>query len=277
MVYEVVRSERLAPGVHSLEVLAPLVARRARPGQFVMVMVEERGERIPLTISDWSNETIRLVFEVVGRTTSRLSLLREHDSLFSVAGPLGIPSEIRRYGRVAVVGGGVGSAACYPIARALRDAGNFVISILGARTRELLIMEESMRGVSDRVMITTDDGTCGRRGLVTDALRELLDEGGLDRVWAVGPARMMKAVSDLTRERGVETVVSLNAIMVDGTGMCGSCRVTVGGRTMFTCVDGPEFDGHGVDWEEFIARLSRYSAQERICAGSGGCRRDAGE
>jgi len=270
MGYRIEKKEELAPGIYSIEVFAPRIAGKARPGQFVMVMVDEKGERIPLTISDWCGSRIQLVFEVVGRTTSKLAALNEGQSIFSVSGPLGNPSDIRKYGGTAIVGGGVGTASCYPIAKALKGSGNRVISIIGARSKKFLIFEEKMRAVSDEIVVTTDDGTYGKKGLVTDALEDVLGRERIDRVWAIGPAPMMKGVSELTRERGVETVVSLNAIMVDGTGMCGSCRVTVGGKTKFTCVDGPEFMAHEVDWDEFLSRLSRYSAQEKISAKLGG-------
>ncbi|MEM2875091.1 MAG: sulfide/dihydroorotate dehydrogenase-like FAD/NAD-binding protein [Candidatus Hadarchaeales archaeon] len=262
MRHEVLKNSEIAPGTRLMEILAPQIAGRARQGQFIILMTDEKGERIPLTLFDWTESTIKVIFEVIGRSTSKLAMIGAGEQLYSLIGPLGNPSEVGAYGKVAVVGGGVGIASCYPIARALKGAGNFVISVLGARTRELLILEREMREVSDRVIITTDDGTYGRKGLVTDALSDLLQEEEIGRVWAIGPAPMMRAVSELTRTRGIETVVSLNAIMVDGTGMCGSCRVTVGGKTRFTCVDGPEFSGHEVDWDEFIARLRRYSAQE---------------
>ncbi|MEM2877978.1 MAG: sulfide/dihydroorotate dehydrogenase-like FAD/NAD-binding protein [Candidatus Hadarchaeales archaeon] len=271
MYYRVVKKNRLAPGIFSIDIHAPLIARKAKPGQFVVLMTDERGERIPLTIADWdvSEGYVRLIFEVVGRTTRKLASIEEKQNIYSIAGPLGNPSEVGIYGRVAVIGGGVGIAACYPIARGLREAGNDVISILGARSGDFIILESEMNKLSE-VIITTDDGSRGIKGFVTDALRDILKKVNLNRVWAVGPAPMMKAVSDITRGTGIKTIVSLNAIMVDGTGMCGSCRVTVGGKMKLTCVDGPEFDGHEVDWNEFIPRLQRFSEQESS-AYHGGC------
>lgn len=258
---------KIAPGIISLEVEAPLIAKKAKPGQFIILMTDEKGERIPLTIADYDREKglVRTVFEVVGKTTEKLSRMKEGDELFSLVGPLGRPSKIDKYGTVVTVGGGTGIASVYPIARELKKAGNNVIAIIGAKTRDSLIMEEEMRKASTKLIITTDDGSYGKKGLVTEALEEVLRKGkDAKKVWAVGPAMMMKAVCDITRPYNVETIVSLNAIMVDGTGMCGTCRVTVGGETKFTCVDGPEFNGHIVDWPEFINRLNRYREQEKL-------------
>jgi ferredoxin--NADP+ reductase len=266
-VNRIVEKKEIAPAIISMKVEAPLVAKKARAGQFIILMTDEKGERIPLTIADWDGEKgiVHTVFEVVGTTTEKLSRMKEGDELFSLVGPLGKPSEIKKYGTVVAVGGGTGIASVYPIARELNDAGNRVIAIIGARTGDSLIMEEEMRKVSAEVLITTDDGSYGRKGFVTDALKEVLSvEKDVKKVWAVGPAVMMKAVCDVTRPYNLETIVSLNAIMVDGTGMCGTCRVTVGGMTRFTCVDGPEFHGHLVDWLEFLNRLNRYREQEKI-------------
>lgn len=258
---------KIAPSIISLEVEAPLIAKKAKPGQFIILMTDEKGERIPLTIADYDREKglVRTVFEVVGKTTEKLSRMKERDELFSFVGPLGRPSKIDKYGTVVTVGGGTGIASVYPIARELKKAGNNVIAIIGAKTRDSLIMEEEMRKASTKLIITTDDGSYGKKGLVTEALGEVLrNDKDVKKVWAVGPAMMMKAVCDITRPYNVETIVSLNAIMVDGTGMCGTCRVTVGGETKFTCVDGPEFNGHIVDWLEFINRLNRYREQEKL-------------
>ena len=258
---------KIAPSIISLEVEAPLIAKKAKPGQFIILMTDEKGERIPLTIADYDREKglVRTVFEVVGKTTEKLSRMKEGDELFSFVGPLGRPSKIDKYGTVVTVGGGTGIASVYPIARELKKAGNNVIAIIGAKTRDSLIMEEEMRKASTKLIITTDDGSYGKKGLVTEALGEVLrNDKDVKKVWAVGPAMMMKAVCDITRPYNVETIVSLNAIMVDGTGMCGTCRVTVGGETKFTCVDGPEFNGHIVDWLEFINRLNRYREQEKL-------------
>jgi len=263
----IIKKRKIAPGVISLEVEAPLVAKKARAGQFIILMTDEKGERIPLTIADCDRKKglVRTVFEVVGKTTEKLSRMKEGDELFSFVGPLGKPSEIEKYGTVVTVGGGTGTASVYPIARELKKAGNNVISIIGAKTKDSLIMEGEMKRASTELLVTTDDGSYGAKGLVTEALGEVLrKEKNVKKVWAVGPAMMMKVVCDVTRPHKVETIVSLNAIMVDGTGMCGTCRVTVGGKTRFTCVDGPEFDGHLVDWPEFINRLNRYSQQEKF-------------
>ncbi|KUO41240.1 MAG: ferredoxin-NADP reductase [Candidatus Hadarchaeum yellowstonense] len=264
---KIISKNEIAPDIYSLLVQAPLIAAKARPGQFVILMVREKGERIPLTIADYDRErgTIRMVFEVVGKTTAMLSKLNEGDDLYSLVGPLGIPSEIKHYGTVTVVGGGIGVAPVYPIARELKRAGNRVIAIIGARSKKLLIMEEEMRSVSDELLVTTDDGSYGRKGFVTGPLAELLARGEkIDKIWAIGPAVMMKAVCEVTKPYGIETITSLNATMLDGTGMCGTCRVTVAGETKFACVDGPEFNGHHVDWVEFINRLARYKQQEKM-------------
>ena len=266
-VYEILAKESLAPVTKLMVISAPEVARKAKAGQFVIIRVVEEGERIPLTIADYDREegTITIVFQEVGKTTMHLGTLEVGDRLASFTGPLGNPTEVEHYGTVVCVGGGVGIAAVYPIARALKEAGNRVISIIGARNKELLIWEDRMRSVSDEIIVCTDDGSYGRKALVTEPLKELMEEraGEIDRVWAVGPAIMMKFCSLTTKPFGVKTIVSLNPIMVDGTGMCGSCRVEVGGETKFTCVDGPEFDGHQVDWDLLLARLRIYVEEEK--------------
>jgi ferredoxin--NADP+ reductase len=264
--FRVVETERLAPTLTRLVVEAPLVARKRQAGHFVIVRVVDDGERIPLTIVDGSPEagTITLIVQAVGRTTRLLCALQPGQELADVLGPLGNPTPMRRWGRVACVGGGVGTAEVYPIARALRAAGNTVHAVIGARERDLVILEREMAQCSDSLTVTTDDGSYGRRGMVTAPLRERLDEGGLDAVFAIGPLPMMKAVAELTRPYGVRTFVSLNPIMVDGTGMCGGCRVTVGGQTRFACVDGPEFDGHQVDFDELMRRNRSYVDLERL-------------
>jgi ferredoxin--NADP+ reductase len=248
-----------------MKILAPEISSKRRAGQFVILRVHEKGERIPLTIvdSDPAQGTITIVFQVVGKTTSLLARLKEGDEILDVAGPLGKPTDVKSVGRVAVVGGGIGIAVAYPIARAMKDAGNRVISILGARTKDLLVLEKEVEAVSERIIVTTDDGSYKRKGLVTEPLVEQLNQESVDRVIAIGPVPMMEAVSTITREYGVKTVVSLNPIMVDGTGMCGACRVMIGGRTKFACVDGPEFDGHQVDFGDLATRLGAYRAQER--------------
>lgn len=264
--YRILRTDRLAATIARFVVEAPLVARKRRAGQFVIVRVEEAGERIPLTIVDADpvRGTITLVVQAVGKTTRLLLTKRAGDTLVDVLGPLGNPTPVERYGEVACVGGGVGTAELLPIARALAAAGNRVHAVLGGRTRELVVLEREMRACSESLRITTDDGSHGRKGVVTDALGELLEERPIGAVYAIGPLPMMKAVAELTRARGLPTYVSLNAIMVDGTGMCGGCRVTVGGEMKFACVDGPEFDGHRVDFDELRRRNRTYFDLERV-------------
>lgn len=265
--HRIITKKKIAPDIISLDVEAPLIAKRAKPGQFVIVMTDEKGERIPLTIADYDRKKglVRIVFVVVGKTTAKLSLMNEGDELFSLVGPLGKPSKINNYGTVVTVGGGTGIASIYPITRNLKEAGNKVIAIIGARTKDLIIMEEEMRKASTELLIATDDGSYGRKGFVTELLKEVLrDKRDVKKVWAIGPAPMMRAASDVTKPYGIETIVSLNSIMVDGTGMCGTCRVTVNGETKFVCVDGPEFNGHLVDWPEFMNRLARYEQLEKL-------------
>lgn len=269
--YEIVAKKDLAPTVKQFEILAPLVAKKARPGQFVVVRVDEKGERIPLTIVDRSRDrgTVTVVILEAGKTTKQLNSLQEGDHLLNFIGPLGNPAEIKEYGTVVCVGGGVGIACIYPEAKALKEAGNKLISIIGARTQELLIFEKEIEEISDEFYITTDDGSKGHHGFVSDVLRKLIDERRhIDFVIAVGPTLMMKVIADLTRPHHIKTVVSLNPIMVDGTGMCGSCRVEVGGETKFVCVDGPEFDAHAVDFDLLIARNKRYLREEGIAVKS---------
>jgi ferredoxin/flavodoxin---NADP+ reductase len=272
--FAVVAAEPLAPTLTRLEVHAPLVARKWKPGQFVIVRLDETGERIPLTIVDGSAEhgTVVLVVQAVGKSTLAITRLRRGDAFANLLGPLGQPTEIRRFGVVACAAGGVGAAELLPVARALRSAGNTVLTALGARSRDLLILEAEFAAVSERLAVTTDDGSWGRQGLVTAPLREWLDAApGLSRVLAVGPLPMMRAVADLTRPYGVKTVASLNAVMVDGTGMCGGCRVSVGGRMQFACVDGPEFDAHEVDFQELMRRNRTYVAEERAAVERRSC------
>jgi ferredoxin--NADP+ reductase len=259
--------EPLAAGITRLVVRAPLPARKRRAGNFVIVRVLDTGERIPLTIvdSDPAAGTITLIVQAVGKTTKQLCAMRPGDALPDVLGPLGNPTPIEGHGEVACVGGGVGTAELLPIARALKDAGNVVHSVIGARSASLVILEEEMAACSDSLAVATDDGSHGRKGVVTGPLEELLARRpGLGAVYAIGPLPMMKAVAEVTRRHGVRTFVSLNALMVDGTGMCGGCRVTVGGQMKFSCVDGPEFDAHQVDFDELILRNRTYQAEERI-------------
>ncbi len=265
--YKIVNKEKWHDIIYSMWIDAPYVAEKAQPGQFVILMIDEKAERIPLTIADYDRERglIHIVFQVVGKSTMQLAQMNEGDELFTFIGPLGIPTKIENYGTVVTVGGGTGIACVHPITRALKEAGNKTIAIIGARTKELIIMEEEMRKASTELLITTDDGSYVRKGFVTDVLKEVLDkDSSVKKVWAIGPAIMLKIVCDVTKPYNVETIVSLNAVMVDGTGMCGSCRVTVGGETKYTCVDGPEFNGHLVDWAEFLNRLSRYSKLEKL-------------
>lgn len=263
----ILEKKELGPNLKSFTLLSPLISRKTKPGQFVVLRVSEKGERIPLTIADSDPEkgTIKIVFQEVGKTTKQLGGLRKGEKIIDLIGPLGQPSDIRYFGVVAIVAGGVGIAEAYPIARALRMAGNRVVTILGARSKDLLIMLEEISGVSDEFFIVTDDGSSGRKGVATDQLKELLERGrGIDRVVAIGPAIMMKVVSELTKKYNVATVASLNPIMIDATGMCGACRVSVGGETKFTCVDGPEFDAHKVDFDLLLSRLGMYKDREQI-------------
>ena len=263
---EIVRREELGSRTILLEIAAPEVARKAQAGQFVVVIPDERGERIPLTLADWDPEagTITIVFLVVGTSTQKLAWLATRDSIAHVAGPLGRPTEVENFGTVAVVGGGAGLAAIFPIARALKDAGNRVITIMGARSRDRLFWEDRLATVSHELMLTTDDGSYGRKGVVTQPLLELLQAGQRpDRVIAVGPTVMMRFVTKTTQPFGVKTIVSLNPIMLDATGMCGVCRVRVGQQTKFACVDGPDFDGHLVDWQLLQARQLSYCDEEK--------------
>ncbi len=261
-------SEGTGTKVIRLEVVALGIAQKAKPGQFIVLMVSEEGERIPLTVvdKDEAKGTITLIFQEAGLTTKLLGRLNEGDSLYALAGPLGHATDVRLYGRVILAGGGVGIAEIYPVAKALKGVGNHVTTILGARTKDLLILEEYLKKVSDELYIVTDDGSCGKKGFTTDTLDELLNKQKYDLVYSVGPIPMMRKVASATKSFNVKTIVSLNALMVDATGMCGCCRVTVGGVMKFSCVDGPEFDAHGVDWDELIKRNKIYSQQEaHIC------------
>ena len=275
--FPIIKADELSSGVKAFWVKAPLVAKKCRPGQFIILRIDENGERIPLTIADFNREegSILLIFQEVGNTTRHLGTLKAGDSILDVAGPLGKATEIENYGTVVCIGGGIGVAPVYPIARAYKEAGNKVISIVGARNRDLLIMEDLMRAVSDDLIITTDDGSAGRKGLVIDPLKEMIAAGvPIARVIAIGPMIMMKSVSEVTRPHHLHTIVSLNPIMVDGTGMCGGCRCSVGGATKFACVDGPEFDGHEVDFVGLMSRSRMYKEQEsteRSCKGDGSC------
>ncbi|RJP28281.1 MAG: sulfide/dihydroorotate dehydrogenase-like FAD/NAD-binding protein [Actinobacteria bacterium] len=264
--FTILRKEQLAETVYSVIVEAENVAARAIAGQFVILRLDETGERFPLTLCDWSpgEGWIRLVLQVVGRSTRKLSLMDEGDAILDLVGPLGRPSEICAHGRVVCVGGGVGIAAILPICRALRQVGDRVTGIIGARSADLLILEEEMAAATDELILTTDDGTRGLKGRVTWALEEVLKKEPADLVIAIGPAIMMKFAAAVTRDFAVPTKVSLNSIMLDGTGMCGTCRCEVAGKTRFACVDGPEFDGHEVDWNLLLSRLDQYKEEEEI-------------
>jgi ferredoxin--NADP+ reductase len=266
--FPIISKEILAPTISKFVIRAPLVGKKRKAGNFVIIRVIENGERIPLTIvdSNLAEGTITLIVQAIGKTTKLLCSMNAGDSILDVVGPLGNPTPIENHGSVACVGGGVGTAEMYPITKALKGAGNRVFSIIGGRTKDLVILEEEMRAFSDEVFITTDDGSYGQKGIVTDPLRQLLmnSQSGIKAVYAIGPLPMMKAVSNLTKEFGIHTLVSLNAIMVDGTGMCGGCRVTIDGKMKFACVDGPEFDGHQVDFDELILRNRSYLDFERL-------------
>ncbi|MGE5173643.1 MAG: sulfide/dihydroorotate dehydrogenase-like FAD/NAD-binding protein [Betaproteobacteria bacterium] len=253
------------PDVFYYKIAAPLVSRKARPGQFVIIRLHEKGERIPLSLADIdpAEGTISLIVMAVGKTTTELSQYRAGGEILDLCGPLGMPTHIERAGRVVLVGGGFGVAPLYPIARAFKAEGNAVTVVMGARSSDLLIYEQEMLQVSDKVLVTTDDGSKGIRGVVTTALTQELSSYGANLVMAVGPAIMMKSVSETTRPLGIKTTVSLNPIMIDGTGMCGGCRVSVGGATKFACTDGPEFDGHSVDWELLMNRQRTYKQEEK--------------
>jgi ferredoxin--NADP+ reductase len=262
---EVVEKEVLSPQIVRLGIDAPVIAQKRRPGQFVILRVHEKGERIPLTIvdSDPQMGTITLIFQVVGKTTHMLSKLEKGDNILDLVGPLGKPTAIERFGTVVVVGGGIGAAVAYPIAKGMKHAGNRVITILGARNRDLLVLEGELASVSDEIIVTTDDGSYKRHGMVTEPLKELLEKGKIDEVLAIGPVPMMRAVCEMTKTYKVRTQVSLNPIMVDGTGMCGACRVNIAGRIKFACIDGPEFDGHQVDFSDLQMRLTAYREEEK--------------
>lgn len=264
--YKVLEKTFLQEIVVQMIIEAPEIARKRKAGQFVVLMIDEKGERIPLTIvdSDSENGTITIIYQIVGKTTAQLAKLDRGDFILHVLGPLGHPTEIRNFGTAVCVGGGVGIGVAYPIAAALKQAGNRVISIIGARSKELLILEEELKKISDQLLIATDDGSYGFHGFVSAVLQKLIDSGEkIDIVYAIGPVPMMRVLAELTRPYGIKTWVSLNPIMVDATGMCGACRVSVGGKTRFGCVDGPEFDGHEVDFPLLMSRLRMYNHEEK--------------
>jgi len=265
-VFKILDARFIAPGIKRFVLEAPRIARKQRPGQFVIIRVNETGERIPLTIekSDPDKGTVNLVVQSIGKTTHLLNSLETGDSILDIVGPLGKPSEIQNFGTAVVIGGGVGTAMAYPTAAALKRAGNRVITIIGGRNKDLVILEPEMREVSDTVFVTTDDGSYSDKGLVTDKLRQLVENGTrIDLVLAVGPIPMMRAVAEMTRKERIKTIVSLNPIMIDGTGMCGGCRVLVEGKSEFACVDGPEFDAHRVDFAVLVQRNAMYREAEK--------------
>ena len=264
--YKILNRKELNPTVTLLDIEAPLIAKKAEPGQFIILRVDEEGERIPLTIADYDREAgwVRIIFQIVGATTEKLNAKKEGEFINDFVGPLGVPTHVEGLKKVAVVGGGVGCAIAYPIAKKLHQMGAEVHSVVGFRNKDLVILEDDFAAVSDKLMMMTDDGSHGTKGLVTNALKELMDAGEkYDEVIVIGPLIMMKFVCALTKEYGVKTTVSMNPIMIDGTGMCGGCRLTVGGETKFACVDGPDFDGHLVDFDEALERGSMYKPFER--------------
>lgn len=264
--FEILKRQEMADGTVVLnEISAAKIAAKAKPGQFVILKANETGERIPLTMADTDAKkgTITIIYQVIGKSTALFKTLQVGDKFQDIIGPLGLPTHLEKVGKVVCVGGGTGVAVVHPITRGLKEIGNHVYAIIGARTKDLLIMEDKMKAASHDLRVCTDDGSYGHKGFVTDVLRELLEKEDIKLVVGIGPVPMMKFVSKLTQEYGVKTLVSLNAIMVDGTGMCGCCRVSVGGETKFACVDGPEFDGHKVDFEELAQRLDAYKEVEQ--------------
>ena len=275
MSYKIVKKADLNSQIYLMEIEAPLVARKAAPGQFVILRIDEKGERVPFTIADFDKEkgTVTVIIQAVGKTTMDLSKLNEGDTILDFAGPLGIPTPLEGLKKVAVIGGGLGTAIAYPQAKKLKELGAEVTAISGFRSKEYIILEDEMNAVSDKLIITTDDGSNGLQGFVTDRLSEELESGEkYDEVIAIGPLVMMRAVCNLTKKFGIPTTVSMNPVMIDGTGMCGGCRVIVGGETKFACVDGPDFDGHKIDWDAAIKRQQMFKAYEKRSCEEGKCR-----
>ena len=275
MSYKIVKKADLNSQIYLMEIEAPLVARKAAPGQFVILRIDEKGERVPFTIADFDKEkgTVTVIIQAVGKTTKDLSKLNEGDTILDFAGPLGMPTPLEGLKKVAVIGGGLGTAIAYPQAKKLKELGAEVTAISGFRSKEYIILEDEMNAVSDKLIITTDDGSNGLQGFVTDRLREELESGEkYDEVIAIGPLVMMRAVCNLTKEFAIPTTVSMNPVMIDGTGMCGGCRVIVGGETKFACVDGPDFDGHKIDWDAAIKRQQMFKAYEKRSCEEGKCR-----
>lgn len=266
--YKILRKQDMGNQVYEYVVEAPRVAKKAQAGQFIIVRQGQGYERIPLTIADFDREagTITMIFQAVGASTRAMALLEEGEGFADVAGPLGHATEVEKYGTVVMVGGGIGIAPIYPIARALKEAGNEVISIIGARNKDLLFWEEKMAAVSDQLLVATDDGSAGRQGFVTQVLEDVIKEKTVNQIWAIGPMVMMRAVAKTTLPYGIKTIVSMNPIMVDGTGMCGACRVSVGHETKFACVDGPEFDAHAIDFDLAMKRASVFKEEEALAS-----------
>ncbi len=265
--FKIIDKYQLGPKISYALIEAPLIAAKAKAGQFVILRLSEKGERIPLTIADFdrSKGTITLVFQELGKTTGALAAMKSGDCIMDLLGPQGNPTEIENFGNAVVVGGGIGIAPVYPLARELKEAGNQVTAIIGYRSKEYVFWEEKMRSVSTHLLIATNDGSYGGKGFVTDVLKKLMDKGErIDRVFAIGPAIMMKAVAELTRTKNISTIVSLNSLMVCGMGMCGACRVSVDNKTHFTCMDGPDFDAHKVDFDELMKRLDTYKQEEQV-------------
>lgn len=263
---KIIKKIKLADRIKLFEIEAPQISRKAKPGQFVILRLDEIGERIPLTIanSDIKNGTITIVFQECGATTTTLGTLKEGENILDLLGPLGTPAHIEMLGTVVCIGGGVGIAEIYPVAKAFKEAGNYVISILGARNKDFLIFKDEIKSIADECLIATDDGSSGTKGFVSDLLKDLINRKTIDLVSAVGPTIMMKVISDITRSHKIKTLVSLNPLMLDATGMCAICRVTIAGKIKFACVDGPEFDGHEVDFTELSSRLKMYIEEEKI-------------
>ena len=265
--FPILEKEKLAPGITYFQIKAPLVARKCQPGQFIILRLDEKGERIPLTMTEYDREkgTISIVVQDVGRTTHQLSLMNIGDVVEDVLGPLGVPTPIEKVGTVLCVGGGVGVALLYPEAKAYKEKGNRVISLIGARSKDYLFFQDKIEAISDEVKYSTDDGTFGHHGFVTDLVKEILEGGEtINEVIAIGPLPMMKRVAEITRPYKIKTIVSLNPIMLDGTGMCGGCRVRVGGVVKFACVEGPDFDAHEVDFDDLMKRQKRFQEEEKI-------------
>ena len=261
----IIDKKALSSQTIEMHIHAPEIAKKAEPGQFIIIRIDEKGERIPLTIADWDNQKIVIVFQIVGMTTRSLARLDKGNTIMDICGPLGNPYKTTTKGTVVLIGGGCGAAALLVKARYLKDKGNRVLSVIGARSKDLLVWPRQIEKYSEKVLITTDDGSAGIKGKVTDALKKIIEQDNIDEIVAIGPVIMMKHVSLLAKQHKIKTTVSLNPIMIDGIGMCGSCRVLIDGKTRFSCVDGPEFDGHSVDWDNLLSRNLSYAAQEHEC------------